>query len=110
MLRGYPDVDGVDADGIVIVHAEPTSNGYLGGQGNSNSGSAVDLQTGQTASALVEGLSGPKAGDAPCTQYEALVVTPPDDTRTVRLPMTSSLCELQVHPLVAGPTGGAHAS
>lgn len=110
VLRGYPDVDGVDADGKVIVQADPTPNGYLGGLDDSSSGSTVDLQTGQMASALVEGLSGPKAGDAPCPEYEALLVTPPSDSSPTRLPMRSSLCELQVHPLVAGPSGGAHGS
>jgi hypothetical protein len=108
-LRGYPGIDGVDADGNVAAQARQTPSGYLGGPDTPGEPAAVDLAPGQTASALLEGSLGPLAGEPACPRYEALLVTPPGETRSVRLSTQSSLCYLEVHPLVTGATGDANA-
>ena len=108
VLRGYPGVDGVDGQGNVTVQAGQTPNGYLGGPDTVGSeAAAIVLATGQVASALIEG-SGPVSGDA-CPRYEALLVTPPGETSSVRLLVQSSFCHLEVHPVVVGATGDASA-
>lgn len=108
-LRGYPGIDGIDADGNVTAPARRTPNGYLGGPDTPGEPAAVDLAPGQTASALLEGSSGPLAGEPACPHYEALLVTPPDETHSVRLSTEYSLCDLEVHPVVSGGTGDANA-
>ncbi len=106
-LRGYPGIDGIDADGNVTAQSRETPNGYLGGPDTPGEPAAVDLAPGQTASALLEGSSGPLAGDPACPHYEALLVTPPGETHSVGLSTEFSLCYLEVHPVVTGTTGEA---
>lgn len=104
-LTGYPGVDGVGGDGRTLVHAERTPRGYLGGIAQGARPSAVTLRPGGVASALVEA-SGFRADGASCTAYARLVVTPPDDVRSVRLRWDTDSCsDLEVHPVVAGATG-----
>jgi len=40
------------------------------------------------------------------SQGAALVVTPPGETHSVRLAVQMYGCELEVHPVVPGPSGG----
>jgi hypothetical protein len=101
-LRAYPGVDGIGADGRPLVHAKRTMRGYLGG---AVSPETVPLGHGQIASALVEGLNGPVAGSPPCPKYVAYLVTPPNETHSVRLPSAYSMCNLEVHPVVPGRDG-----
>lgn len=105
-LRGYPGVAGVDAAGNVTVQAERTPNGYLGGIGSATE-STVDLLKGQSASALLEGLLGPSSGGPPCQSYTAMLITPPNETNSVSVPVSFSLCYPEVHPIVSGSAGGA---
>ncbi len=106
-LRGYPGLDGVDANGTVVVSARRTPSGYLGGPGD-QAGSAVVLGPGEAASALFEGINAPPSGEPPCPRGTALLVTPPDETHSVRVPETSGVCDLLIHPVVAGSTGAAY--
>lgn len=108
-LRGYPSVDGLAANGLVVVRARQTAAGYLGGIRSGSAPPTVALKTGQTASALLEGLTGPTAGGAACPSYAALLVTPPHQTHSVRLQVSYTLCYPQVHPVLPGTTGGAFA-
>lgn len=104
-LTGYPGVDAVGGDGRTLAHAERTPRGYLGGVAQGARPSAVTLRPGGVASALVEA-SGFRADGASCTAYARLVVTPPDDVRSVRLRWDTDSCsDLEVHPVVAGATG-----
>jgi hypothetical protein len=82
VLRGYPGVDGM-ADGSVVFHAERSPGGYLGGAEPDSP--EVELNTGGAASALLEGLHGPPAGEPPCPRVDALAVTPPDETHSFHL-------------------------
>lgn len=103
-LTGYPGVDGLRA-GAAVVHAERTLNGYLGG---AKSTATVTLAAGQSASALLEGLDGPPAGQK-CASYTSLLVTPPNDRQSVPLDSRAPLCSPQIHPVVAGGSGSANA-
>ncbi len=86
-----------------------TPVGYLGGSGSEPT---VELHTGQVASAVFEGLGGPLPGGPACTPYSTLLVTPPNNTQPVRIPSpapyNNSPCYPQIHPIVAGTTGGAN--
>lgn len=108
-LMGYPGVDGVAADGTVLVSARRTLNGYVGGV-TSGSPPEVVVTPGAPASALLEGLSGPTRDGGPCPQYVALAVTPPDGHDSVTLPVPASLCYPEIHPVLPGDTGGARGS
>jgi len=67
----------------------------------------VSLAAGASASATVEALAFDQAGNA-CTAYAGLLVTPPDETHSVRVAWGSDGCsELEIHPVVAGTTGQA---
>ncbi len=83
-LYGYPGVDGVATSGSGGVQARRAPSGYLGGISTAGPESTVSLDNGQTASALLEGLTGPTSGGPPCPAYSSLVVTPPNDTHSVR--------------------------
>lgn len=107
VLQGYPGLDGLDDENHVAVHAKRTSRGYLGGLAGGIAPN-VELGATQTASALFEGYTGPVPGEA-CPHYTSLLVTPPDETHSVRLATDYTLCGLEVHPVVLGSTGGANA-
>ena len=58
-------------------------------------------------SALIEGANHPNGPAArPCTTYQGLLVTPPDERYPVRLDRTVTTCtDLQIHPVVPGESG-----
>ena len=105
VLRGYPGVDGLVADGRAVVHATRSLSGYLGG---AKALESVVLGHGKTASALYEGLGGPLPGHR-CPNYRFLEITPPNETHSVRLRVDRGLCSPQIHPVVAGRTGSVAA-
>ncbi len=107
LLDGYPGLDGVSDNGEVVVHAQRTPRGYLGGLPQGADEPHVTLASQQTASALVEGLGGPVTGGPPCPSYAALLVTPPNETHSIRIPSDYSLCYIEIHPVMPGMTGGA---
>ena len=104
-MHGYPGVAGLDARGTQVEQARRTRSGYLGGLASGASAPAVDLASGQTASALVESVAYGPDGNG-CTAYAGLLVTPPDETHSVRLGWTGDGCSgLEIHPVVPGRTG-----
>ena len=91
---------------------EHTATGYLGGPGLGATTGAVTsadivLTTGHEASALFEGWNGPVDSLGPCPSYTAVLVTPPNETHSAQVASDYTLCYLEVHPVVAGGTGGA---
>jgi hypothetical protein len=104
-LAGYPGVDGAN-NGIPVVAAQRTPNGYLGGLGAGSTPTTVTLATGQAASALLEGLEGGVSGQA-CPTYTNLLVTPPNDTQSTTV-SDATICSPEIHPVVAGITGDAN--
>jgi hypothetical protein len=104
-LQGYPGVAALDDSGRQAAQAERTPQGYLGGLPFGASPPVVELGAGETASALVEANNNPTPPATSCVSYPSLLVTPPDDTRSVNIALSMSGCSLQVHPVVAGDTG-----
>ncbi len=109
-MRGYPGVDLVTVGGALVAHVPRALRGPAGGEpAGVKAPQSVVLAPGHSASALAEGSAvvNPGAPDlVDCTFYP-LVVTPPD--QFVSVPAgTASLpkCGVQVHPVVAGLTGG----
>ena len=99
-MYGYPGVDGLTASGKTVVHASRRLYGYLGG---THKITTVTIATDRTASAFFEGLN---AGltSRPCPKFSQLAVTPPNDTRSVQVKVTT-LCQPEIHPVVPGSSG-----
>jgi Protein of unknown function (DUF4232) len=104
--RGYPGVAALNAGGAQIAQAARTTSGYLGGLGAGRAIPNVTLPAGGAASAMVEALAFNASDGSACTAYAGLLVTPPDETHSVKLPWGSDGCSaLQIHPMVPGTTG-----
>jgi hypothetical protein len=104
VMQGYPGVAALDGSGNQVAQATRTLHGYLGGVA-SGQPPRVNLAPGQSASATVEALASGPNGDS-CTAYAGLLVTPPDETHSVRLTWDSDGCsDLQIHPVVPGTSG-----
>ncbi|MFN8071517.1 MAG: DUF4232 domain-containing protein [Mycobacterium sp.] len=96
-LTGYPGVD--SGAGGPLIHADRSPRGYLGGlPGGEDVPPTVTLSPDQSARALVEGLAVDSEGN-PCPTYTDLLVTAPDTTDTVTVPVAIDACRLQVHPV-----------
>jgi hypothetical protein len=108
-LTGYPGVAALDGSGAQVAQARRTTGGP------STPVTTVALAQGQTASATVSGTSIPTGTATRCPYYApALLVTPPDLTRSVRVAVTGSNLGqtgfpgcgvLTVGPVVPGITG-----
>jgi hypothetical protein len=108
-MVGYPGVAGLGATGRQATQAARTPNGFLGGLPvGSTKPPFVTIAPGQTASAMVEGTHVP-SGNQTCPTYPALLVTPPNDTRSVRVNAQIPGCTgIDVGPIVPGATGTLH--
>ena len=106
-LEGYPGVAALDAAGNQAAQARRTLHGYIGGLGmNTSKPPRVDMPAGATASALIEGTNVPTGNATSCPNYDGLLVTPPDETHSVKLDAKTNGCDgLQIHPVVPGNTG-----
>lgn len=102
--RGYPGVNALMANGHVVDRARRSRSGYLGGAASGPR--RISLRTGETASALLEGLSDSRSGGR-CPAYRSLKITPPDETHSVLRSQHPrySICDLQIHPLLPGRSG-----
>ena len=104
-LFGYPGVDLVTASGATVVHLRRTLRGMVGEPAGVTAPAPVILAPGQSASASAEASAfGP--GGTDCGDY-ALLITVPNQTvsvggGTAMLPK----CDAQIHPVVAGTSGG----
>ncbi|MFF5174474.1 DUF4232 domain-containing protein [Micromonospora sp. NPDC000089] len=106
-LRGYPGVAGLDATGRQVTQARRTAAGSAGGLADpSAQPPLVTLAPGATGSALLEGSNVPRGSATTCPTYQGLLVTPPDETWSVRLTTRARGCSgLEIHPVVPGVTG-----
>ena len=104
-LTGYPGVAALNASDQQIAQATRTLSGYLAGV---RAVAQVQLAPGASASATVEALAvDPTTGNA-CTRYAGILVTPPNETHSIKLPWPNDGCaSLQIHPVVQGTTGSA---
>jgi hypothetical protein len=106
-LVGYPGAALVSATGRHgLLNIARTPQGYLGGLSPSDKvDPVISLRPGERASALLEGEDSSAPSGGPCPRYEALLVTPPNQTVTVRLDQTFQICNPQIHPVVSGTSG-----
>lgn len=107
VLTGYPGVALVKPSGTGEVQVSRSPQGYLGGLASpSTAPPVVRVRPGQTISALLEGDDNPAHGSGVCPSYQALLVTAPNQTVTVRVarPFTF-FCSPQIHPVVSGTSG-----
>jgi Protein of unknown function (DUF4232) len=102
-LTGYPGVAALDSHDAQTAQATRTLSGYLGG---STSAGTVTLAAGDSVSATVEALAIDATTGNSCTAYAGILVTPPNETHSVKLAWPSDGCSaLQIHPVVPGTTG-----
>lgn len=101
-IQGYPGLDAVNASGAVLAHATRTLAGYTGG---AHSIKTLTVLPGKTVSARVEWMNFNPATTGACTFSDKIEVTPANTTNTFELAAKVSICELQIHPTVAGDSG-----
>jgi hypothetical protein len=102
-LTGYPGVAGLNGQDQQVAQATRTLSGYLGG---STSAATVTLLAGDSVSATVETLAIDATTGNSCTPYAGILVTPPNETHSIKLAWPSDGCSgLQIHPVVPGTTG-----
>jgi hypothetical protein len=101
-LYGYPGLDALDSHGHVLAHAQRTLSGAMAGPGVVRT---VTVLPGHFASATVEWLNFNPVTSGACRFSSSVATTPPNTTHTVHLPVSVSICRLQVHPTVAGTSG-----
>jgi Protein of unknown function (DUF4232) len=102
-LTGYPGVAALNSNDQQIAQATRTLHGYLGG---STSAATVTLAAGASASATVEALAIDATTGNGCTPYAGILVTPPNETHSIKLAWPGDGCSsLEIHPVVPGTTG-----
>lgn len=104
-LYGYPGLDALNKSGAVIKHAKRTLTGFTGG--STKGLQTILVKPGKYASADVEWLNfQPKTGKS-CKFSHSVAATPANTSHTVHLKRSVSVCQLQVHPTVAGKSGNS---
>jgi hypothetical protein len=101
-LTGYPSVDAVNGTGQALAHAQQTLSGFMGGAASVGT---VSLAPGGFASATVEWLNFNPQTSGNCTFSAAVAAAPPGISTQAHLSVSVSICDLQVHPAVAGTSG-----
>lgn len=106
-LTGYPGAALVAAAGRHRELQVPrTPQGFMGGLSpTARANPVVRLAPGLSASALLEGQDVNGPGGKPCPSYSGLLVTPPNQTVTVSFRRGLTICQPQIHPVVAGTSG-----
>jgi hypothetical protein len=106
VLTGYPGATFSTAAGHE-VQARRTPAGFIGGLSGSSHPPVVHVARGQVVSALLEGLDADMThGGRPCPRYAHLLVTPPNQRVTIRLPTPlARICAPEIHPVVTGSAG-----
>jgi hypothetical protein len=106
LMQGYPGVAALDSHDKQIAQATRTKNGYLGGLSAALQIPEVDLARNESSSAMVEALAFNAGDGSACVAYAGLLVTPPDETHSVKVAWGSDGCsDLQIHPVVTGTSG-----
>jgi hypothetical protein len=100
-LRGYPGLDAIGPHGGVLAHARRSLRGFTGGAHAINT---IVLHSFQRASADVEWMNFRSNGGS-CRFSKSIATTPPSTTKTFHRPVSVSVCNLQVHPVVRGTSG-----
>lgn len=101
-LYGYPGLDALNKSGHVLAHATRTLHGFAGG---TKAVQKVTLAPARFASATVEWMNFNSTTSGDCTFSKSIATTPANTTHVVHLAVSVSVCDLQVHPTVAGTSG-----
>jgi len=106
-LTGYPGAALVAASGRHRrLDIARTPQGYMGGLSpQARADPVVVLAPGRSGSAILEGEDFNPQTSAACPNYSALLITPPNQTVTVRLARSLTICDPEIHPVVAGTSG-----
>ena len=113
-LMGYPGVAALNANGVQVAKAERRMNGMFGGVFVGTTTPLVTLQSGQTASAEIEGVDHPVGSATSCPVYSRFLVTPPGETHSVAItagvaggnqPGFFGCVPIIVNPVVPGLSG-----
>ncbi len=100
-LRGYPGLDAIGRNGNVLAHARRTLHGFTGG---ASAVRTIVLHSWQQASSDVEWMNF-RANGGSCVFSKSIATTPPNTFKTFHRPVSVSVCNLQVHPVVRGTSG-----
>jgi hypothetical protein len=104
-LSGYPAVQAVDSSDAVLVTAGHALRGTLGGlAAGTNTPPTVTLTAGQTVSVLAEWEAAAYTPTSTCYRNARISLRIGSVVRYDASPI-SQLCDLTVHPWVAGSTG-----
>lgn len=106
-LTGYPGATLLAATGRHRrLDIARTPQGFMGGLSpQARANPVVVLAPGRSASAILEGNDFNPRTSAACPSYSTLLVTPPNQTVTVRLARSLAICNPQIHPVVPGTSG-----
>ena len=77
-------------------------SGFMGGLRDTDVPPTIPVTAITPGRAVVEGVAVDRndpGRDTPCPTYTELLVTAPDTTETVTVPVDIDTCELQVHPM-----------
>ncbi|WP_123027424.1 DUF4232 domain-containing protein [Mycolicibacterium stellerae] len=97
-LTGYPGVD--SGAGGPLIHATRTMAGFMGGLRDTDGPPTIPVTAITPGRAVVEGVAVDKSDpNLECPTYTELLVTAPDTTNAVTVPVDIDTCELQVHPI-----------
>ncbi|MBV9040232.1 MAG: DUF4232 domain-containing protein, partial [Acidimicrobiia bacterium] len=106
-MGGFPGVAALSSDGSQQVQAPRSATGFSGALATGPiTPPTVQLAAGGTASSILEGLNAAPPDGGPCPSYAGLLVTPPAETESTRVPLLFSMCDLKIHPVVPGSDGG----
>jgi hypothetical protein len=101
-IFGYPGLDGMTAKGKVLVHAKRTLHGFAGGVKVEKT---VTVAAGHYAFAVAEWMDFNPKTSGPCKFSSYVLATPANTSHTVKLHVSVSNCDLQIHPTEAGTDG-----
>jgi Protein of unknown function (DUF4232) len=105
-LTGYPGVRMLDGLGQVIGTPIETRTGFSGGLQPRTPIPVIELQPGEAAAAVLEGIDIPGGDESSCPSYDSLDVALPDQTLPVTIHQGGTVCPgLYVHPFVLGFNG-----
>jgi len=106
-LTGYPGAALLAATGRHRrLDIARTPQGFMGGLSpQARASPVVLLKPDRFASAILEGEDFNPKTSAACPQYATLLVTPPNQTVTVRFARSLAICDPEIHPVVAGTSG-----
>jgi hypothetical protein len=101
-IYGYPGLDALNGSGHVIAHAKRTLNGFAGGP---KSEKTITVKADDFASAIAEWMNFNPKTSGPCATSKSIAITPANTAHTVHVTIGVSVCDLQVHPTMAGADG-----